>query len=121
MMIFGIPGKAPSLNDIYEMNAAAWLGARVHVVKYEHLVVHLGDLETDASGNFFHGLLDACGIARPDDWRERVRIGSDRGQSGTARENLTGVSLDFPETLGERHRSLVDYQAPGLRALLGYE
>src|SRR3546814_12715722 len=35
MMIFGLPGKAPSLRDIYEMNAAAWLGARVHVVRSE--------------------------------------------------------------------------------------
>lgn len=121
MMIFGIPGKAPSLNDIYEMNAAAWLGARVHAVKYEQLVDHLGDLDSDVSENFFGRLLDVCGIALPDDWRERVRIGSDRSQSGTARENLTGVSIDFPATLSERHRSLVDYQAPGLRALLGYE
>lgn len=121
MMIFGLPGKAPSLNDIYEMNAAAWLGARVHVVKYEDLVRHLSDLGSDAAGGFFADLLAACGIDRPGDWQERVRVGSDRKQSGTARENLTGIGTDFPETLGPRHRALVDYQAPGLRALLGYE
>jgi len=121
MMIFGLPGKAPSLRDIYEMNAAAWLGARVHVVQYEHLVRHLADLDSDAADAFFADLFAACGIERPDDWRARVRIGSDRKQSGTARENLTGVGIDFPETLGARHRALVDYQAPGLRALLGYD
>lgn len=120
MMIFGIPGKAPSLHDIYEMNAAAWLGARVHVVRYEDLVRHLGDLASAEAEAFFAALLDACGIARPGDWRSRVETGSDRKQSATARENLTGIGLDFPATLGARHRALVDYQAPGLRALLGY-
>jgi hypothetical protein len=120
MMIFGLPGKAPSLNDIYEMNAAAWLGARAHVVKFEDLVGYLRDLGSDDADRFFATLLDACGIARPQDWRERVTIGSDREQSGTARENLTGIALDLPAALGPRHRALVDYQAPGLRALLGY-
>lgn len=121
MMIFGLPGKAPSLNDIYEMNAAAWLGARCHVVTFEELTAHLRDLDDTAAETFFTALLDACGIERPDDWRARVRIGADPAQSGTARGNLTGVSLDFPATLGARHRALVDYQAPGLRALLGYD
>lgn len=121
MMIFGLPGKAPSLNDIYEMNAAAWLGARAHVVKYEDLVHHLGDLEAPAAADFFAALLEACAIDRPEDWRERIRVGADRRQSGTSRENLTGVTLDLPDSLGARHRALVDYQAPGLRALLGYE
>ena len=120
MMIFGLPGKLPSLNDIYELNAAAWLGARVHVVTFEELsrnVTDLGSAEADA---FFTALLDACGIAVPADWRERVRIGSNREQSATARENLTGVAMELPETLGPRHRALVDYQAPGLRSVLGY-
>ena len=121
MMIFGLPGRAPSLNDIYEMNAAAWLGARVHAVKFEDLVRNLRDLDGDESEHFFTALLEACAIERPDDWRERVRIGSDREQSGTARENLTGIALELPQALGARHRALVDYQAPGLRALLGYE
>ena len=120
MMIFGLPGKAPSLNDIYELNAAAWLGTRTYVIRYEDMVRNLGDLDGAAADAFFGGLFDACGIARPEDWRERVRIGSDREQSGTARENLTGVGLDFPAELGARHRALVDYQAPGLRTLLGY-
>lgn len=120
MMIFGLPGKAPSLNDIYEMNAAAWLGSNVHAVTYEALVAALRDLDAEPAEHFFAELFAACAIDRPADWRERVRIGSDRGQSGTARENLTGVELRLPETLSDRHRALVDYQAPGLRALLGY-
>lgn len=120
MMIFGLPGKAPSLNDIYELNAAAWLGTRVHAVKYEDIILHLGSLDSDAAKAFFADLLGACGIAVPTDWRERVTIGSDPAQSGTARENLTGIGLEFPKTLGPRHRALVDYHAPGLRALLGY-
>jgi hypothetical protein len=121
LMIFGLPGKAPSLNDIYELNAAAWLGARVHVVKFEDLVHHLQNLETPAAQAFFSSLLEACGIERPPDWRERVRTGSDRVQSGTARENLTGIAKNLPDILSPRHRALVEYHAPGLRALLGYE
>ena len=121
MMIFGIPGKAPSLHDIYEMNAAAWLGTNVHVVRFEDLARHLAELDGSGSEQFFAQLLDACGIERPDDWRERVAIGSDRRQSATARENLSGIAVELPETLDARHRALVDYQAPGLRALLGYE
>lgn len=121
MMIFGLPGKAPSLSDIYQMNAAAWLGARVHVVKFEDLVRHLGDLGAPEAERFFAELLDACAIQRPADWRERVEIGSDKKQSGTARQNLTGIVKELPEALGPRHRALVDYQAPGLRALLGYQ
>lgn len=120
MMIFGIPGKAPSLNDIYEMNAAAWLGTNAHVVRFESLVAAVKSPEADTSQAFFAALLDACGIDRPDDWRERVVIGADPAQSGTARENLTGIGIDLPDTLAARHRALVDYQAPGLRTLLGY-
>jgi hypothetical protein len=120
MMIFGLPGKAPSLHDIYELNAVAWLGARIHAIKFEDLVRHLRELDDAAAEGYFSGLLEACGIERPEDWRERVRIGSDPNQSGTARQNLSGIAKSFPETLGERHRALVDYHAPGLRALLGY-
>jgi hypothetical protein len=121
MMIFGLPGKAPSLHDIYELNAAAWLGARVHPVKFEDLVRHVGDPGSDHADAFFARLLEACGIERPGDWCERVLIGADRRQSGTARENLTGIPLVLPSELGPRHRALVDYHAPGLRALLGYD
>jgi hypothetical protein len=121
LMIFGIPGKAPSLNDIYELNAAAWLGTRSHPVKYEALIAALADLDGTAAERFFSGLLDACGIDVPPNWRDRVRIGSAREQSGTARENLTGITHQLPDVLGERHRRLVDYQAPGLRSVLGYE
>ncbi|MBR0551715.1 hypothetical protein [Stakelama marina] len=120
MMIFGIPGKAPSLNDIYEMNAAAWLGTEIEVVKFEELTLHVQNLGSEEADKFFAKLLNACEITRPHDWRERVAIGSDRKQSGTARENLTGIGLELPDTLDARHRALVDYQAPGLRALLGY-
>lgn len=121
LMIFGLPGKAPSLNDIYELNAAAWLGARCHVVKFEDLQQHVSALDAPEAEAFFATLLDAAGIDIPADWRDRVRIGSDRRQSGTARENLTGVMMEFPDTLSDQHKMLVDYQAPGLRAVLGYE
>jgi len=50
-----------------------------------------------------------------------VLVGSDRQQSATARENLTGIRIDIPSELPEKHRRLVDYVAPGLRNMLGYE
>jgi hypothetical protein len=121
LMIFGIHTKAPPLADMYDLNVAAWLGsASVHPVRYEDLVRHARNLESDDSEAYFRDLLGACGISLPADWRERVRIGADRRRSGTARENLTGIAVDLPETLPERHRRLVDYAAPGLRHLLGY-
>lgn len=120
MMIFGLPGKAPSLKDSYELTAAAWLGTRTYPVKYEDIVRHLIDLSTKEAEDFFEQVLTACAIEMPSDWQERVTIGSSRQQSGTARENLTGITHAFPESLSMRHRALVDFHAPGLRALLGY-
>ena len=68
---------------------------------------------------YFTQLFDRCGIAMPADWRERVRIGSDRKQSSTARENLSG-GQPLPDELPDIQKRMVDYAAPGLRALLGY-
>lgn len=120
LMIFGIPAKAPSLHDIYELNAVAWLGARAHFVKFEDLRAHVAGLSSPEAERFFAGLLEECGIDRPDDWRERVRIGADRKQSATARENLSGLARELPAILGEKHRALIEYHAPGLRSILGY-
>jgi hypothetical protein len=120
MMIFGLPSKLPSLNAIYELNAAAWLGARAYPLKLEDLTGAVSTLGTPEAETFFAGLLAACGIAMPHDWQDRVRIGADPAQSGTARDNLTGVAIDLPAKLGQRHKALVDYHAPGLRTVLGY-
>jgi hypothetical protein len=121
MMIFGIHQKSPALIDIYTHNAAAWLGAGVHLVRYEDIVAALRDLDGPAGEAYFAGLLEAAGIDRPEDWRDRVRIGSDRKLSRTARENLKlPEGLAFPDTLPETQKRLVDVHAPGLRALLGY-
>lgn len=122
LMIFGIHTKAPNLSDMYDLNVAAWLGSsKVHAVRYEDVVRHIRDLESENAEVYFRALFDACGISPlPSDWRERVKVGSDRKRSGTARENLTGIALEIPESLPERHRRLVDYAAPGLRQLLGY-
>ena len=122
LMIFGIHTKAPSLSDMYDLNVAAWLGcSSVHAVRYEDLVHHVRNLDSDDAERYFGDLLATCGIAPlPANWRERVRVGSDRKRSGTARENLTGIALQLPDTLPQSHRRLVDYAAPGLRQLLGY-
>ena len=53
-------------------------------------------------------------------WRERVKIGADRKQSGTARENLTGVGIELPAVLPDLQKRMIDFAAPGLRSLLGY-
>ncbi len=121
LMIFGIYEKAPPLAAIYMYNAIAWLGTGAYLVRYEELVTALDDLDSENAERFFAKVFDACGIERPEDWRERVRIGSDRKQSGTARENLTGVALQLPVELPELHKRLVDYAAPGVREMLGYD
>ncbi|HVH48515.1 MAG TPA: hypothetical protein VM760_01375 [Sphingomicrobium sp.] len=121
LMIFGIYQKAPSLSEIFTHNAAAWLGTGVIMLRYEDIVRNLKDLDTAEAETFFKQLLESCGIDPPDDWRERVRVGSDPAQSGTARENLrTSEDIIFPDRLPEVQRQLVDYAVPGLRALLGY-
>ena len=121
LMIFGIRTEVPSLKDMYELNVAAWLASDVFAVRYEDLVRHVKQLDAPEAEGYFARLLAACGIAGlPDDWRQRVLTGSDRKQSGTARENLTGIRMDLPPELPTKHKRLVDYAAPGLRSLLGY-
>jgi hypothetical protein len=119
LMIVGIHQKAPALYDIYLNNAASWIGTGIHVVRYEDLVFNLKHIDTKESANFFSGLLDACGIDMPEDWRERVITGSDKQQSGTAREKL-GVGIELPDQLPAAQKQLVEVVAPGMRALLGY-
>ncbi|MDP1914118.1 hypothetical protein [Brevundimonas sp.] len=121
MMIFGIHQKSPALIDIFTHNAAAWVGTGVHLVRYEDAVRAVNDIDALESEAFFAALLAAAGIERPADWRERVTVGADRRQSRTARENLKlPEGLEFPASLPEAQRRLVEFHAPGLRALLGY-
>jgi hypothetical protein len=121
LMIFGIPKKAPPLSDYFMFNAAAWLGSVDHVVRFEELRDHLRALESEESEDYFRRLFAACGIDPvPDDWRERVRIGSAPLQSATARENLSGLAVDIPDELPDLHKRLVDVAVPGMRKLLGY-
>lgn len=121
LTIFGIVNKDPDLATIFTHNAVAWLGTDIHLVRYEELVAKVRDLDGEPADAYFARLLAACGIERPDDWRERVRIGADRKRSGTARENLSLGSRPLPDELNEVQRRVVDYAAPGLRAILGYE
>ncbi len=121
MMILGIHGKEPPLASTYTYNALAWLGTGVRLMRYEELIAALRNLDDEPADRFFADLLEACGIERPADWRARVLTGSDRKQSGTARENLTGVRLKLPSQLPDMQKRLIDFAAPGLRALLGYE
>lgn len=120
LVIFGIPRTNPSLKETYTHNAVAWLGTGVHLVRYEELVAAVRDLKSASADAYFAELFGACGIARPEDWRERVAIGSDPARSSTARQNLTGEFSRVPAELNETQRRLVDYAAPGLRDMLGY-
>jgi hypothetical protein len=123
MMIFGIHGKAPSLGEIFTHNAVSWSGTKVRFLHFEKLLRHVKNIETAEAESFFASLLTDCGMGElPEDWRERVRIGSDRQQSGTARENLVGGGkIEVPDELPDTQKKLVNYAAPGLREILGYE
>ena len=121
MMILGIHQKAPNLQEIFLHNAVGWLGTKAHIVRMEDILRHLKALETDEAEKYFRSLLANCGIdTLPADWRERIRVGSDRKQSGTARENLAGTTHDVPDELPETQKTMVDMTAPNLRELLGY-
>lgn len=120
LMIFGVYQKAPPLSEIFMLNAAAWLGTDAMLIRYEDIIANLKKLDEPEAEPYFKAILAACGIDPPEDWRERIRVGSDRKQSSTARENLTGLNIEFPSELPELQKRLVDYAAPGLRALLGY-
>lgn len=119
LVIFGIWQKLPSLAEQYTHNVVAWLGTDAYLVRFESLVEAVGDLESPASERFFAQLLEACGIERPEDWKERVRLGSDPAESGTSAENIR-VRKDIPARLPDLQRRMVDFAAPGLRPLLGY-
>ncbi|WP_411817587.1 hypothetical protein [Hyphococcus sp. DH-69] len=122
LMIFGIYQKVPSLLDLYMHNAVAWMGTVNAMVKYEELVAAVKNIDELESEVYFRKLLGQCGVDPiPEDWRERVKVGSDRKQSGTARENLSGLSVEIPSELPETQKKLVEFVAPGLRKLLGYE
>lgn len=121
MMIFGIHDKIPTLSDIYTHNCLSWLGTKAEIIKYEDLITAVKGLGSEESEDFFAELLGKCGIAEmPDDWEDRVRVGADRKQSGTARENLKGDTDDIPSELPDIQKQLVDVAAPGLRKILGY-
>ncbi|MDH4315206.1 MAG: hypothetical protein OEW68_10240 [Gammaproteobacteria bacterium] len=123
MMIFGIHGKAPTLREIFTHNAVSWLSTKAKLLRFEDLLHHVKNIEALEAETFFAGLLSDCGLGElPADWRERVRVGSDRKQSGTARENLiSGGKIEVPDELSDMHKQLVNYAAPGLRKILGYE
>ena len=121
MMIFGIHGKAPHMEDIFVNNAVAWIGTQAKLLKMEDLLHAVKNLDSNDSERYFSTTLGYCGIKTlPDDWRERVLVGSDRKQSGTALENLVGLAMDVPDELPDAQKRLVEYALPGLRALLGY-
>jgi hypothetical protein len=122
LMIFGALEKSPQLSDIFNLNAVAWMGTRAHILRYEDLVAHLKAIDAPAAEEFFRDLIvGKMGIpAWPADWRERILLGSDRRHSATAREHLRH-DIVVPEELPPAQKRLVDYHAPGLRRLLGYE
>jgi hypothetical protein len=111
----------PNMEEIYMHNGVAWLHTDTLVLKFEDLIHNVKNLDEPEAEVFFRKVLDACGMEIPEDWRERVRVGSDKKQSGTARENLTEIRMKLPDTLPDGQKALVDFAVPGLRKVLGYE
>lgn len=122
LMIFGIHTKAPPMEDIFLHNAVGWMGTRAKILKMEELVRAVKNLDSSDAEQYFSSVLQNFGIRTlPHDWRQRVRVGADRKQSGTARENLAGPANHIPDVLPDAQKKLVDFAVPGLRGLLGYE
>jgi hypothetical protein len=121
MMILGIHGKSPTMEEIFTHNAIGWMGTKAKIIKYEDLVSAVKNIESEKAESFFSKLFRDANMGElPADWRERVLVGSDRKQSGTARENLSGLQDVIPDVLPDVQKQMVDYAAPGLRRLLGY-
>jgi hypothetical protein len=91
------------------------------VVRFEELLANVKSLDTSEAETYFSALFDHIGIEMPDNWRERVLIGSDPKQSGTASENLNLADIPIPKELPDMQKRLVDVAAPGYRAILGYK
>lgn len=123
LMIFGIHKSALSMREMFDYMAIAWINCGDStLIRYEDLIQGLKNLDNAKGEAFFMDLFEAAGLEKvPDDWRERVRVGSDRKQSSTVREKLSGRASLIPTTLSDRHKELVDYAAPGLREFLGYK
>ena len=122
LMIFGIHQKALPMREMFNLTAVAWRAHDAHWVRFEDLLHAVRNLDTPEAEAFFVNLMELAGLSElPDDWRERVRIGSDPKQSGTARENLKNIQVEIPDALSDQHKELINYTAPGLRELLGYE
>jgi hypothetical protein len=121
MMIFGAIDRAPPLKEIFNFNGVAWMGTPAHVMRYEEITKHLKIIDTPEAEAFFRDLIvDKVGVpVWPGDWKERVLIGADRKNSGTAREHLKH-GVEVPDVLPDVQKRLVDYHAPGLRQILGY-
>lgn len=108
------------LRDVYLKNAVAWLGTGTTLVRYEDLVWSLRHLDSPEAETYWRALIEACGFVEfPSDWRDRVRAGSDRKLSSTARENLD-VLAPIPTELTATQKAMVEAAAPGIRAILGY-
>jgi hypothetical protein len=121
LMIFGAFDKNPNLQEIFTYNAIAWMAARAHIVRYEDILAHARAVDSTAAEAFFSDLLNKAGIEKlPADWRTRISIGADRRFSGTARESLTG-GMDVPDVLPDAQKRLIEFAAPGVRRILGYE
>jgi len=122
LMIFGIHQQALPLRELYTLTAIAWRGPNATWVKFEDLQSAVKNIDTPGAEAFFTKLMTLAGLGPlPSDWRERVKIGADPKQSGTARENLRNVAIDIPKVLSDEHKELIDYAAPGIRQILGYE
>ncbi len=121
MMIFGIYQKAPTLSEIYTHNAVSWLGSEIKLIKYEDVIQHITNINRGAARDYFEDLFGYCGIDFPEDWKERIKVGSDRKQSGTARENLSGKTFDIPKELPPLQKEMLEFAVPGLRKILGYQ
>ncbi len=107
----------PSVAQMFVNFALAWVD-QVFLVRYEELLRMTACVESEEAYRYFERLLGACGIVLPDDWRERVTVGSNRALSGSdsGRFDVRGDRRH----LTEREMLLLSAVAPGIIELLGY-
>lgn len=123
-LIYGTETVRP-LRSFYE-DIIAWLNPSVELLRYEDLIQHINNIDTEEAKNFFSNLLSWAGITElPDDWKQRIKLSSDKKYSPTHRSNLNicsfTVAMTENETLHDSYKKLIDFSNPNLRKILGYE
>lgn len=110
-----------NVREAFIRYALAWAASGALLVRYEDMIEAVHDPDSPSSRAWLFRMLGHLGLTPPDDWRQRLVVGSSRQFSATVRENQRHMQGITPQTLlTPAQDALLDTVAPGLRESLGY-